>query len=222
MGSLSQQPHRLGHHGDPGFRCHDFDLVDKSSCYRNDPLRDGGSIPTTLFPTIIHLPSPHEREEPDASRNHSDGDNIQHYKRIPHRRMAFLCRPRRLLFPTMAHLPTIHHRDNHLPHRYGNQHALRPRDTQSPQAGRQPPLHTEKRDVPLCHCRQLFRRVYGMGRLRNTHVVAPRTRIRVMDLRQPRAQGTISPQEIYRRIRTGVHLPSSEIYTPVYLLMVYG
>ena len=43
-------------------------------------------------------------------------------------------------------------RDNHLPHRYGNQHAFRPRDTQSPQTGRQPPLHTAKRYVPICHC----------------------------------------------------------------------
>ena len=62
-------------------------------------------------------------------------------------------------------------------------------DSESPAAGGHGALSSQRRYVPLCHERQLFRGVRGMGWLRCPDLVMGGSGVRVVDFRQPCSEG---------------------------------
>lgn len=158
-------------------------------------------ISNPLLPEVIHIPIHDQREKQNAPRHNHLRNNIQCHQRIPHRRMDVSYHTPRCIPPIMAIQPPLHPRHPHIHRRNDHQHLLRQHHTTSPQARRHTSLYTAWRHVQICHLRQLSRRTHRMDRICHTILESRITRIRPMDIRQPRPARQSHTPQIYQRIR---------------------
>ena len=201
MGTVAAQPTRLGAYGSASVRGHDHTLGRIAAHAPHGSIGHVSHFPAPLFPTLVHISTAHTRQQPHAAEHHDHGHGVQYTQRPDAGRMDILRKPRRTLPRLVADELAVHRRHSHIHSRHGHKPPLRPHHTPPAQTRRHSPLPAARRNVPLRHLGQLLRRTHRMDRIRHTHMVMGRCRVRPVDIRQPRAARPEDTPALHRRIR---------------------